>query len=97
MNGISATASGIQAGLIRQINVAHNIANLNTEGAHRLRTQQSDTPAGGSRTQTLATGEDIDLAVELIELRLAKLQTEASAQVFRISADVEDSILDILA
>ena len=97
MNGISVAASGIQAGLIRQMNVAHNIANLNTEGARRLRTEQTDTPAGWSRAGTFATGEDIDLAAELVELRLAKLQTEASVHAFRISAEVEESILDILA
>ena len=83
--------------MVRQMNVAHNIANLNTEGAQRLRTEQSNTPTGGTRAATFATGEDIDLAAELVELRLAKLQTEASAQAFRVAADIEGRILDILA
>ena len=102
IGGIGAAASGFRAGSIRQRNAAHNIANLNTESATRLRTEQVATRvgrsgAGGPRAHTVPTKEEIDLATELMEQRIAKGQVGIAAHVFKISNNIEDSILDILA
>lgn len=97
MNGIGATASGFAAGTLRQNNTAHNIANINTKGAGRLRTEQVATKEGGTRAFTVPTKEEIQLATELMEQRIAKGQVGIAARVFKVQNAIEKSILDILA
>ncbi len=96
MNGISAAVSGIHAGLHRQGNVAHNIANLNTEGARRLRTEQFDVSTGGTAVSTTVTSEPIDLPTELIEQRLAARQAQVAGLAFQTLDKMDETLLDIL-
>ncbi|MCP4965542.1 MAG: hypothetical protein GY926_09925 [bacterium] len=82
---------------MRLNNTAHNIANVNTDDAKRLRTEQVESPSGGTEARTRVSDEEIDLAEEAIELRHAKRDAELAAAVTARQADIEDSVIDILA
>ncbi len=97
VSGISTAMSGFRAAATRLSNTAHNIANVNTEDAQRLRTEQVAVPSGGTEAVTRVTDEDIDLGSEAVELSVAKNDAEVAAAVTRRMADIDRSVIDILA
>lgn len=97
ISSFSVAASAIQAGQLRLGNAAHNIANLNTEGATRLRTEQSALEGGGVHAETRTTPQTIDLAEEIIGLREAETQVGLASKFFQVVQETEGRLVDELA
>jgi hypothetical protein len=96
---VSIGLSGIAAGITRQCNSAHNVANSLTDDFHNLRTHQVDQPGGGTRAVTTVDAEPrpVSYAREVIEQKLAEVQILSSARVLKTSLDLRGSLLDIFA
>ncbi len=96
---VSIGLSGIAAGITRQRNSAHNVANSLTEDFHNHRTHQVDEQGGGTRaiTSVDADPKPVSYAREVVEQKLAEVQTLSSARVLKTSLDLRGSLLDILA
>lgn len=99
VDSVSIGLSGIAAGITRQRNSAHNVANSLTEDFHNHRTHQVDEPGGGTRAMTTVDAEPkpVSYAREVVEQKLAEVQTLSSARVLTASLDLRGSLLDILA
>ena len=99
LDTVSIGLSGIAAGITRQRNSAHNVANSLTENFHNHRTQQVDERGGGTRafTSVDADPKPVSYAREVVEQKLAEVQTLSSARVLKTSLDLRGSLLDILA
>ena len=95
-DGMVAAASGLRAGLQRLDDAARNIQNISREGARRVRTEQVETPSGGTRAISVQTEERIDLVGEMIEQIRAREEIGMSASYLRIHADLDRNVLDIL-
>ena len=96
---VSIGLSGIAAGITRQRNSAHNVANALTEDFHNHRTHQVDEQGGGTRaiTSVDADSKPVSYAREIVEQKLAAVQAMSSARVLKTSLDLRGSLLDILA
>ena len=78
---------------------AHNVANLLTEDFHPQRAEQVDRAEGGSevRVHTSEQPRDVDLAGEIADQMLAKVQAEASLRVVDTELDLVGSLIDLKA
>ncbi len=75
------------------------MANLLTERFDPLRTVQISRAEGGSETLVERSGNPIpvDVALELVEASLGRLQSEASLRVATTQLDLLGSLIDIKA
>lgn len=99
VDALSASVSGIRSG-IRRLGVAsHNVANLLTERFDPWRTVQVSRAEGGSETLVERGGNPVpvDVAHELIQASLGRLQSEASLRVATTQLDLLGSLIDIKA
>lgn len=99
VDALSASVSGSRSG-VRRLGVAsHNVANLLTERFDPLRTVQISRAEGGSETLVERSGNPIpvDVALELVEASLGRLQSEASLRVATTQLDLLGSLIDIKA
>lgn len=100
INGISSSAS--QSGMavaLQRVNVAaSNTANRQTEGATRLRVEQSEAPNGGVQARTVRTSEanNTDQAAisDAIDARQGQREFEANAAAFRAREDALGSLFN---
>ena len=100
INGISPTASqsGMAVALQRVDAAASNTANRQTEGATRLRVEQSAAPNGGVQARTMRTSEasNTDQAAisDAIDARVGQRDFEANAAAFRAREDALGSLFN---
>jgi flagellar hook protein FlgE len=100
INGISSNASvsGMAVALQRVDAAASNTANRQTEGAQRLRVEQSATPNGGVEARTVRTSEanNTDQAAisDAIDARVGQRDFEANAAAFRAREDALGSLFN---
>lgn len=100
INGISSSASqsGMAVALQRVDAAASNTANRQTEGAQRLRVEQSASPSGGVEARTVRTSEanNTDQAAisDAIDARVGQRDFEANAAAFRAREDAVGSLFD---
>ncbi len=96
---VSIGLSGIAAGITRQSNSAHNVANSLTEDVHNRRARRGGGRGGGTRaiTSVDADPKPVSYAREIVEQKLAEVQAKSSARVVKTSLDLRGSVLDILA
>ena len=98
--GISSIASesGMAVALQRVDAAARYTANRQTEGAQRLRVEQSEAPNGGVQARTVRTTEanNTDQAViaDAIDARAGQRDFEANAAAFRAREDAIGSLFD---
>jgi len=99
MDTANIAVSGIQAGLVRLANAAHNVANLTTPDFQPLRTHQASIAGGGTRalSQRESRPAELDLAFELVESLRAAHATRASLRVLGIEAELSGSLVDLVA
>ena len=99
MSSISAIAnSGLQAAQNRLGASAHNIANLNTPGFQRLRTEQAAVPgAGGVAATTQREPQGAALEQEVVEQMSATYAFKANLQVLKAEDRMMGSLLDVRA
>jgi flagellar basal body rod protein FlgC len=90
-SGMRAAQQGVQV-------AAHNVANLVTPEAERLRLERSGTAEGGVATTVGIGGEDPTAPVaDLVAARSEVLAFKANAMVLRRSDEMVGSLLDIRA
>ena len=100
INGISSNASqsGMAVALQRVDAAASNTANRQTEGAQRLRVEQSEAPNGGVQARIVRTTEanNTDQAAisDAIDARVGQRDFEANAAAFRAREDAIGSLFD---
>lgn len=100
INGISSSASqsGMAVALQRVEAAASNTANRQTEGATRLRVEQSEAPNGGVQARTVRTSEanDTDRAAieDALDARSGQRDFEANAAAFRAREDALGSLFN---
>ena len=70
--------------------------NMHREGAGRVRTEQVETPSGGTRAISVPTEERIDLVGEMIDAIRAREQIGVSASYLRVQVDLDRNVLDLL-
>jgi flagellar basal body rod protein FlgG len=100
INGISSNASqsGMAVALQRIDAAANNTANRQTEGAQRLRVEQSEASNGGVQARTVRTTEanNTDQAAisDAIDARVGQRDFEANAAAFRAREDAIGSLFN---
>lgn len=100
INGISSNASqsGMAVALQRVDAAASNTANRQTEGAQRLRVEQSEASNGGVQARTVRTSEanNTDQAAirDAVDARIGQRDFEANAAAFRAREDALGSLFD---
>lgn len=100
ITGISpnASVSGMAVALQRVDAAASNTANRQTEGATRLRVEQSATPNGGVEARTVRTSEpnNTDQAAisDALDASAAQRDFEANAAAFRAREDALGSLFN---
>ena len=97
MSALGIAASGMRSAELRLAVSAHNVANWTTPSFRPLRADQSSVAGGGSAVEVrqLADPEEVDLARELIDQILARVQFQASAGVFATAAEIRGTLLDL--
>jgi len=97
-SAIGSSLSGIQTAFARRNASAHNVANVLTEDFKPLRTEQSESPSGGSRAEVRQAEEprEVDLAQEFVSSSVADVQARASLRVLDTELDLVGSIIDIV-
>lgn len=94
----NASVSGMAVALQRVDAAASNTANRQTEGATRLRVEQSAAPSGGVQARTVRTNEannTTEAAIsDALDARSASRDFEANASVFRAREDALGSLLN---
>ena len=100
VSGISSNVSqsGMAVAMQRVDAAASNTANRQTEGAQRLRVEQSEAPNGGVQARTVRTSEanNTDEAAirDAIDARVGQRDFEANAAAFRAREDAIGSLFD---
>ena len=100
ISGISSNASpsGMAVALQRVDAAASNTANRQTEGAQRLRVEQSEAPNGGVQARTVRTTEanstEQAAISDAIDARVGQRDFEANAAAFRAREDAIGSLFD---
>ena len=99
MSSISAIAhSGLQAAQNRLGASAHNIANLNTPGFQRLRTEQAAVASpGGVMATAQREPQGAALEQEVVEQMSATYAFKANLQVLKAEDRMMGSLLDVRA
>jgi flagellar hook protein FlgE len=99
MDPLTIAASGMRSAELRLGASAHNVANLNTPDFRPLRAHQSSRAGGGSQVRVVqeARPQAVDLAREIVEQMLAKLQHGASLRVLVTASETRGSLVDLLA
>ena len=98
--GISSNASqsGMAVALQRVDAAAGNIANRQTEGATRLRVEQSAATNGGVQARTVRTSEANSTyqaaTADVLDARIGQRDFEANAAAFRAREDALGSLFD---
>lgn len=106
MNALSIALSGMQAAQVQMNAAAQNVANLQTQNYQPVRAdiidlssggvnadlQSSPVPASGAPT---SPGSNVDLAAEMINMKLAQLAFGANADVVRTENHTLGSLLDM--
>ena len=80
-------------------NTANNVANQNTEGYQPLQTQMQDTAGGGVVAQTTRdeNAYTVDLTKEMVDLITADAGLKANIETLKTAADMQKSVIDMLA
>ena len=107
---LQTAVQGLRAAEARAAVAASNIANVRVEiqeldpnapaspeAVEPLTPPQNQFLSGGSDSQGLANGRGTDLAVNLVELRLAQHAYEANAAVIRSAEETFEHLLDAVA
>ena len=100
ITGISpnASQSGMAVALQRVDAAASNTANRQSEGATRLRVEQSAAANGGVQARTVCTSEanntDQAAIADVLDARIGQRDFEANAAVFRAREDALGSLVD---
>ena len=98
LQGLGRTAQGVRI-------VAHNIANLDTQGYRSLRyntgtnsttSRHSKRPHEGDLDPIGEVPSDVDLATELIELKRFEIGYRADGAVLVVAARLAGELLDLL-
>ena len=77
---------------------ADNVANLNTEDRAPWETSFTEQPGGGvSASVSRAPTTGVDLVDEMVALSVSGVIYAANAQAFRVNAQAERSMIDLLA
>lgn len=99
MSSISAIVqSGLQASQNRLGAAAHNIANLNTPGFQRLRTEQAAVPGtGGVAATTQREPQGTALEQEVVEQMSATYAFKANLQVLKTEDRMMGALLNVQA
>ncbi len=92
ISSISSSLQAIQNGQRKIAEIANNIANISTPG---FRTPGSDPIIGESPDEQAVS--NVDLSEEFIKLTQTKQGIEANVKVVKVTKDLEQSVLDILA
>jgi len=98
ISGISSNASqsGMAVALQRVDAAASNVANRQTDGATRLRVEQSAAPGGGVQARTVRTSEanstDQAAIADALDARSGQRDFEANAAAFRAREDALGSV-----
>ena len=108
-NAMSIAVSGLQAASSRLEAAASKIVNMDSNGYQPVSVAQSPTPDGGVRASlqpvTPATLLDVqgmvkpnvDLATEMVNLKLASHSFRASLQAYKAASQMFDTLLDATA
>ena len=91
------SVSGIQAAMTRLNVSANDVANVNTEGYTGRRVVNGERPGGGVAATVEETNNRVSIEEEIVEQIVAKHQLKANAIALRAQADMDDTVLDVLA
>ncbi len=92
---LSVARSGLQAAQTRLDVAAHNIANLNTEGAVRQTVQAQPLPGGGVQVQTAPAAEPgPQLVQDVVDQMAASQAFVAQVQVLKTAQSLDDALLN---
>lgn len=95
---LSTAMSGISAAQERLRASAHNVANLETQGAKPVQVDMSTQPEGGVRAQQRQSEQvGISAERELVEQRAATYTFVANLRVLQTQLRAEGTLLDIQA
>lgn len=113
ISSVSSSLSGMQAAFRMIDLSAHNTANINTDGFKRQRLTLSEAANGGVTTTvdtttepgasylswngTIVEGSNVDMAEEAVNQIIARHYLSANIAAFKTSAEMYESILDIIA
>ena len=91
----SVARSGLQAAQTRLDVAAHNIANVNTEGAVRQTVQAQPLPGGGVQVQTAPAAEPgPQLVQDVVDQMAASQAFVAQVQVLKTAERLNDALLN---
>jgi flagellar basal body rod protein FlgG len=98
MDVFGIAASGMRAAQMQLDATANNIANLNTSGytAQRADLQAEPDYGGVQVTGVESTGQPVDPATEMVQLREASLFYDANAMVLKTADQMYGSLLNVL-
>ncbi len=103
---LSIALSGINASRNRTATAANNLANVNTQGFQAQRVNTSTGPNGvGAKTDSVSfstlegtpTGSNVNIADELINLRLEDNAVQANVSVAQTGDALTKTAIDLLA
>jgi flagellar hook protein FlgE len=89
--------SGIRAALVRLDVSANDVANANTEGHTNHRVVNTARAGGGVDARVERTDEPVALEEETAEQIVAAHELKANVAVLRTQAEMNDTLLDLLA
>ena len=91
------SVSGIRAAMTRLNVSANDVANVNTEGYTGRRVVNRELRAGGVQATVEDTQDRVLIEEEIVEQIVAKHELKANAVALRTQADMDDTVLDVLA
>lgn len=99
---LTIAVSGLNAAAQRVVNSASNLVNASSTGYRPTEVKEFSNSVGdhalGVRTETVPRDEQgVDIASEMVDLKMAEISYKANAAVVRIQTRTDKDLLDMLA